>query len=139
MAIGLSPGRAAKASRLLTRLRSEGATDKLKPLLEAGEVLLEQFVGDVVATAGECGPVSRAIMHTAAWQKSMSVLYADAAAAETDPKEAIRMVRLAADLGDRSRANTLAAQALAVQIARTRPMLPGDPLAAYDVPAEPEG
>ncbi len=122
--------------RLLRRLRFDGTTDLLAPYLEAGEALLEGFVGEVAQTAGECGPIAHSVAHTAAAQKALSVAFYDLGLAEKDPKEAIRLFRFSADLADRSRANMLAALDLSVRIARTKPVSPGDPLAAFTVPPD---
>ncbi len=138
LAVGLTPSRQEKMARLLRRIRFDGTTDRLAPYLEAGEALLDAFVGEVAKTAGECGPIAGSVAHTAATQKATSVAFFDHAAAEPDPEKAMRFYRFAADLGDRSRANMLAALEVSVRIARSKPVTPGDPLAAFDVKPEPD-
>lgn len=137
--VGLTAKRAAKATRLLQRLRYEGTTDRLAPFLADGESLLEGLIAEVTITAGSCGPGAASAMHSAAAQKSLAMFYYKLATTEPDPRESVRFARLSADLMDRSRANQNAALDLAVRIARTKPIAQGDPLAAFDVEPEPNG
>lgn len=136
--MGLTEKRMAKAGRLLRRLRFEGATDRLAPFLAEGEALLEGLVLEVATTAGECGPGAMSAMHSAAAQKSLAMWFMGIAVEQADPRESVRFARLAADFMDRSRANQCAALDLAVRIARTKPVTPGDPLAAFAVTPDPE-
>jgi hypothetical protein len=132
----LTEKRQAKAERLLRRLRFDDTNDRLDPYLRDGERLLEALVGEVAQTAGECGPGAVSAMHSAAAQKSLAMFFFGLATQEANPKDSVQFARLAADLMDRSRANQCAALDLAVRIARSKPIEPGDPLAAYTVPAD---
>lgn len=130
--VGLTEKRRAKAGRLLRRFRyGVDATDRLAPFLEQADRMLDQFIGEVSATAGECGPIAESALHSAAAQKALSMFYSDQARQQTEPIKAMALDRMAADFMDRSRQNSLAALETAVRIARTKPVTPGDPLAAF--------
>ena len=135
--VGLTAPRQAKADRLLQRLRHDGSCDRMAPLLEAGEVLLEQYVGDIVEKTGECGPIARGALHIAATQKVLHTFFFELgldAVRQDKAADAFQCFRFSNDCGDRSRTNSLAAQALAVQISRTKPVAGGDPLEGFCAP-----
>ena len=120
-----------RAERLLRRFRHDASGDRLAPYLMAAESLLEQFIGEVAATAGQCGPIAASVLHTSAYQKSVGVFYADVAAEQSDPLEAVRLTRMASALQTESRQNALAALDLSVKIARSAPRPATDPLAGF--------
>jgi hypothetical protein len=138
----LMPKWQGKASRLLGKFRYAGGNDKLAPFLLDAEKLLPAMLGQVCASAGgECGPIEHLALSTAALQAAIGtfLMLEGAKHKEPESREALTLFKTGSQFADCSRQNSLAAYDLAVRVARNKPVVPGDPLAAYDVtPEEPD-
>jgi hypothetical protein len=124
---------------LLGKFRIQDGHDLLVPYLEDAEQLLEAMVLDVCASAGgECGPISRSALSTAALQKAIGtfMMLRGARHPEPESREALKLFQAGSAMCDCSRQNSLAAQDLAVRISRTKPVGNTNPLAAFDIPPE---
>lgn len=130
-----------RASRLLGKVFTREAREVLQPYLREAQELLPAMMEQVCAAAGgECGPIEALVLSTAVRQAAIARFFMDKAAGMEDPvsREALKVFETGSRLADCSRMNSLAAYDLAVRVSRHKPAAVGDPLAAFDVPAEPE-
>jgi hypothetical protein len=124
------------ARAALSRLRNPRSSVELEPYLADAEAFLEAGMAQIARRSGqECGPIEASILVQGSLNHAYSLFYW--ALAGEDMANA-KVVLMASKLGEAAKACLSKALEMAVAIARGTPRAPSDPLAAYDVPPEPE-